>query len=265
MYIQPTRLDGLLRYMENTKIFMRVTTVSLIANTLLFAFKITAGLVSGSIAMISDAVHTASDLLTTVIVIFGYRYAHKSPKNGGKKTDCVTNNPNNCETSEAGSNIKICGTAPNISDMAPNASSVPRNPVRAECTAAIILAVCLAATGIWIGWGAANSIITGAYRGEMPMAWLALTAAIVSIIVKECLFHYVNRTAKRINSTALRADAWYSRSDAVSSVGSFAGILGVMLGAPILDPIKGIIICGLIVFAAISIFKDSLKKIKRSA
>lgn len=63
---------------------------------------------------------------------------------------------------------------------------------------------------------------------------LALIAAVVSIVVKEWMFWYTRSLAK-INSGALMADAWHHRSDAMSSVGAFIGILGARLGFPILD------------------------------
>ena len=51
------------------------------------------------------------------------------------------------------------------------------------------------------------------------------------------MFWYTRAAAKKISSGALMADAWHHRSDALSSVGSFVGILGARLGCPIMDPI----------------------------
>lgn len=61
------------------------------------------------------------------------------------------------------------------------------------------------------------------------------------------------------------ADAWHHRSDALSSVGSFAGILGARMGYPILDPIASVIICGFILKAAFEIFMDSINKMTDAA
>ena len=55
---------------------------------------------------------------------------------------------------------------------------------------------------------------------------LALMAAVVSIIVKEWMYWFTRSAAKKINSGSLMADAWHHRSDALSSIGSFAGIWG---------------------------------------
>lgn len=58
---------------------------------------------------------------------------------------------------------------------------------------------------------------------------LALIAAVISIIVKEGMFWYTKKAAAKINSSALMADAWHHRSDALSSIGSFIGILGARM------------------------------------
>ena len=79
---------------------------------------------------------------------------------------------------------------------------------------------------------------------------LALIAAVISILIKEGMFWYTRSAAKKIDSGALMADAWHHRSDALSSIGSFAGILGARMGYPILDPIASVIICGFILKAA---------------
>jgi len=89
---------------------------------------------------------------------------------------------------------------------------------------------------------------------------LALIAAVVSIVVKEWMFWYTRSAAKKINSGALMADAWHHRSDAMSSVGAFIGILGARLGFPILDPIASVAICVLIVKASVDIFRDAIDK-----
>ena len=79
------------------------------------------------------------------------------------------------------------------------------------------------------------------------------------------MFWYTRAGAKKINSGALMADAWHHRSDALSSVGAFIGILGARLGFPVLDPIASIVICLFILKAAFDIFKDALDKMVDSS
>ena len=68
-------------------------------------------------------------------------------------------------------------------------------------------------------------------------------------------------TAKKISSSSMEADAWHHRSDALSSVGSFIGILVSRLGYPILDPICSLLICVLIIKTAIEIFIDAINQL----
>lgn len=136
----------------------------------------------------------------------------------------------------------------------------PYGHERLECVASVILAVVLAGTGIGIGLKGIQKI-TAAYTTELAIpGTLALAAAVISIIVKELMFHYTRRAAYRTNSGALLADAWHHRSDALSSVGSFAGILGARMGFPVLDPLASVIICVFIEKAAIDIFRDAMDK-----
>lgn len=131
---------------------------------------------------------------------------------------------------------------------------------RLECVASIILAVVLAATGIGIGLQGIEKMIAGNY-GELQIpGMLALIAAIISIAVKEWMYWYTKAAAKITNSSALIADAWHHRSDALSSIGAFIGILGARLGFPILDPAASVVICIFIEKAAYDIFKDSIDK-----
>jgi len=74
------------------------------------------------------------------------------------------------------------------------------------------------------------------------------------------MFWYTKNAAEKINSGALMADAWHHRSDALSSVGSFVGILGARMGYPILDPLASIIICLMILYASYEVFADAVHK-----
>ena len=71
--------------------------------------------------------------------------------------------------------------------------------------------------------------------------------------------------AKKVNSAALKADAWHHRSDALSSIGSLIGVVGAMCGVPVLDSVACIVICLMILVAAIRIFIDAIKKMTDEA
>ena len=204
---------------QEKKTAMRVSAVTIAWNVILSIFKLIAGVVGHSGAMISDAVHSASDVFSTIIVILGINIA-------SRQSD---------DDHQYGHD-------------------------RLECVAAILLAVVLFATGIGIGIGGINKIITGtAGKDEIP-GMIALLAAVASILVKESMFWYTRNAARKINSGALMADAWHHRSDALSSIGALIGIGGARLGFPVLDPIASVIICVFIVKAAYDIFKDAIDK-----
>lgn len=202
------------------KIAMRVSTVSIVVNVMLSIFKLFTGIFAKSGAMISDAIHSASDVFSTFIVIIGVNIANK-------KSD----------------------------------KEHQYGHERLECIASIILAVILFATGIGIGIGGIKKIMEGNYGNLKIPGVLALIAAVVSIVVKEWMYWYTRSAAKKINSGALMADAWHHRSDALSSIGAFIGIVGARLGFPILDPIASVIICVFIGKAAFDVFKDSIDKL----
>lgn len=207
--------------MENNfeKVAMKVSFVSITANIFLSVFKLFAGLVAHSGAMISDAVHSASDVFSTIVVIIGIKI---SAKDSDKEH--------------------------------------PYGHERLECVAAIVLATILCITGIGIGYSALGNIVSGKYNSLAVPGILALAAAIISIAVKEAMFWYTRLHAKKIDSSALMADAWHHRSDSLSSIGALIGIGGARLGYPILDSIASLVICVFIAKAAYDIFKDAVKK-----
>jgi len=194
-----------------------VSIVSIVVNIALSLMKLFAGIVAHSGAMISDAIHSASDVFSTIIVIVGVRIS-------SKKED----------------------------------KEHPYGHDRMECVASLILAGLLAITGFLIGKSGVQTIASG--KAIAVPGVLALVAAAVSIAVKEWMYHYTIRAAKRVNSGALKADAWHHRSDALSSVGALIGIAGARLGLPILDPLAEIIIALMVIKVGFDIGKDSINK-----
>ena len=180
--------------MENTsQEAVKISRLSIVVNLLLSAGKLAAGLLAHSGAMISDAVHSASDVFSTLVVIVGVKLS-------GKESD----------------------------------KEHPYGHERMECVAAILLSGILLATGLVIGWEGIQKILSE-HSGLQAPGLLAAVAALVSILVKELLFRYVRRAARKLDSTALMAEAWHHRSDALSSIGALAGILGARAGFPVLD------------------------------
>ncbi len=136
----------------------------------------------------------------------------------------------------------------------------PYGHERMECIAAILLGMLLFATGLGIGYDGLSKIFgREGFVLQAPGA-IALAAAALSITVKEWMYWYTRAAAKKLNSSALMADAWHHRSDAFSSIGTFAGIFGARMGYPVLDPIASVVTCFFILRAAYHIMTDSFSK-----
>ena len=95
----------------------------------------------------------------------------------------------------------------------------PYGHERMECVAAIVLSMVLFMTGLGIGVEALTDVLKGEYSHLQVPGMLALAAAVISIVSKEAMYWYTRYYAKKIDSSALMADAWHHRSDAFSSIG----------------------------------------------
>ncbi len=197
----------------------KVSVVSIVGNIILSLFKALAGVLANSSAMISDAVHSASDVFSSIIVIIGIKISAQSSDDDH-----------------------------------------PYGHERFECVAAIVLAVVLVITGLFIGHDAIENIQNESYVTNHVPGVLALVAAVVSILTKEGMFWYTRHYAKKLDSGALMADAWHHRSDSLSSIGALVGILGARNGFPILDAVASLVICLFILKAAYEIFQDAINK-----
>lgn len=204
---------------EFQKVANKVSLVTIIGNIALSVMKLLAGVIAHSSAMISDAIHSASDVFSTFIVMIGIKLSSKSAD-----------------------------------------KEHPYGHERLECVAAIVLSIVLLITGLGIGADALKDITQGDYSNLQVPGMLALIAAIVSIASKEGMYWYTRHYAKKIDSSALMADAWHHRSDAFSSIGALVGIAGARMGFPVMDSIASLVIFLFIVKAAYDIFKDAMDK-----
>ena len=193
---------------------IKVSFITIIINFFLFLIKLIFGLISHSHAIVSDAVHSFSDVITTIGVIIGLMLASKEAD-----------------------------------------SKHPYGHEKIESIVAIILSFILFISGLSIGVIGFKDIFSS--KEILVPGFSALIVALISIITKEIMFHYTMSVAKKINSSAMEADAWHHRSDALSSIGSFLGVLMARLGFPICS----ILICVLIIKCSIEIFLDATNKI----
>lgn len=202
------------------KIAYKVSKVSIVGNLILSLLKLVVGLIAHSSALVSDAVHSASDVFSTFVVIIGVKLSSKE--------------------SDADHQY---------------------GHERLESVAAIVLAVVLCITGLFIGHNAIEVLTGGEIESIQSPGIIALVAALVSIVSKEAMFWYTRHYAIRIDSSVLMADAWHHRSDAFSSIGSLVGIAGARMGFKICEPIASVVICFFIIKAAYDIFCEAIRKL----
>ena len=214
-----TEVTAVQENINEPAIIRQVSLVSIIGNFVLTVFKLFAGIVGHSSAMVSDSIHSLSDVISTLIAFWGVRMSKKAAD-----------------------------------------KSHPYGHERIECVASLILGLLLMATGVGIGKVGLQTILSGEYDTLAVPGAIALTAAVVSIALKEAMFWYTRHYAKLLNSAAFMADAWHHRSDAFSSIGSLLGIGGAMLGFPVLDSVASVVICLCILKVAYDILKDALTK-----
>ena len=209
---------------EEKQATARLAVVGVSGNVFLAVFKLAAGLLGHSAAMISDSVHTLSDVFATVIAFIGVSISRKQAD-----------------------------------------EKHPYGHERMECVASWVLATILIITGAGIGYRCIRAIADGSYKQMQTPGLLPVIAAAVSILVKEAMFWYTMYYARKLRSSAFKADAWHHCSDALSSVGALVGIIGARHGFPVLDQIAGIIICVMILGVAVGIFRDAVEKMLDTA
>lgn len=209
---------------DRGKEIRRITVVGAIVNIILTIFKIIAGALGRSAAMVADGIHSLSDLLSDIVVLV---FTHISSKGKDKNHSFGHGKFETLATLI----VSVILVAVGAKLMADGVASI-------------------------IGVMNGNSI-------PLPGS-IALWAAIGSIIIKEILYHATIRTARRTNSPVVLANAWHHRSDALSSIGALAGIAGAMiLGEKwtILDPIASCCISIAIIVVAVKMSLPSLAEL----
>ena len=191
--------------MDRNKRIYRVTLWGGAVNVLLLAFKFTAGIAGHSAAMVADAAHSLSDFVTDIIVL---AFVHISGKPKDKSHDYGHG--------------------------------------KYETLALTIIGLMLLAVSVGIVYGGLVKIVAWMRGEQLPApGMLALLAALLSIMLKEGVFHYTIVKARELESHALEANAWHHRSDALSSIGTAIGIGGaIFLGSrwAVLDPLASVVV-----------------------
>lgn len=191
--------------------------MSITGNFVLAVFKFIFGIILNSISLIADAVHTAADVITSVIVIIGFK----------------------------------------LSSM-PADEKHPHGHGRIEFIATLIIALILIIVGVKFGMSSyyryiENTAVKGSYLVAFLMVLAALSKELMSLISTDL--------GSRIKSSALVADAWHHRTDAIASFLVAIAILGSKFGYFKVDAILGFAVSTLIIYTGVEIFIDSCSKL----
>lgn|SRR5699024_2607037 len=205
---------------ENTRPVMIATWVGIIVNSILAIIKGIGGFLAGSRALLADALHSASDIVGSIVILFGVKIAAKPPD-----------------------------------------KEHPYGHGKAENIASIIVALLLVIVGVEISISSAK-----VFFGERPVApsKIAIVILVISLVIKELLFHYKYYLGKKYSSSALIAEAWHHRSDSLSSLAALIGIIAAIIGEAYEltyliygDAVAGILVSIIVIKVGYDLAKDS--------
>jgi len=130
----------------------------------------------------------------------------------------------------------------------------PHGHGRMESVSTLIIATLLAVVGLEFLWQSISRLIR-----PVPVQgnWIVVAALVLAAAVKEWMARFSIALGRTIHSSALEADAWHHRTDAIASVLVAVGIAGVAFGHHGLDGVFGIGVSLLIVYAGIELIHSS--------
>ena len=202
----------------------RVTIVGAVLNLILIIFKMLAGILGRSGAMVADAIHSLSDFVTDVIVLVFVR---------------ISNKPRDVD------------------------HDYGHGKYEPLATALIGVLLFVVGVGVLAG-GCSSILayLRGETLGQPGM--VALWAAVVSVVTKEWLYRYTRAVGRRANSKAVVANAWHHRSDALSSVGTMVGVGGaILLGEDwrVLDPLAAVVVSVFILKVSVDLVRPCVDEL----
>lgn len=205
------------------KIAQHVTWVGFWFNACLGIAKVLGGIFSRSSALVADGIHSFSDFLSDILVIMMVGISRKKPD-----------------------------------------KRYQFGHGRFEALATVILSIILILVAAGILYEGIHNIIQYSQGEIIPRpGWVALLIILLSIIIKEWLYHYTLSTGKKIKSEVIIANAWHHRTDSFSSVATLIGVGGSFFFGEkwrILDPIAAIVVGIFIVIVGIQLAKPALEE-----
>ncbi len=191
--------------------------VSIVGNIVLFLFKLLAGLALNSIALVADAFHSLSDVLTSVVVLLGFFF-------GSKPAD----------------------------------SDHPHGHGRMEQVATLIIAIMLLGVAVSMGKGSVARIL---HQKPVHSNLTVVLLLLASAAFKEWMASFSVYLGRKINSTALYADAWHHRSDAIATLLVAVGLVVSPLGLFWLDGVLGLGVALLLLWVSWDLSRTSVNEL----
>lgn len=192
-----------------------VTWLGVGVNVLLSLLKGVVGWFTGSTALLADAGHSLSDLLSDGVTLWALILGRK-----------------------------------------PKDENHPYGHGRFETIGTLFVAVLLGVTAFEFAFYALGNLTEAQAAGPG-----GIYVALLSILLKEVLFRVTDWVGQQENSRLLQANAWHHRSDALSSVAALVGVVGAYLGYPVLDPLAGLVVSGMIFKTAWELGKQSVEEL----
>ena len=202
---------------------IRSTMISLLVSVILVLIKGTAGILGNSYALVADAIESASDVLSSLILFAGLRIAAKAPD-----------------------------------------QDHPYGHGKAEPLAATVIALIMIAAALLIVVESVSNILT---PHEVPKTFTLWILGGV-VLIKEVLFRFVDKVGEESKSTAVKADAWHHRSDAITSAAAFIGISIAIIGGEgyeIADDYAALVAAVIIIVNAYLVFRPALNEVMDAA
>ncbi len=204
--------------LEQTKLAQKISIQGMCVNLLLFIIKGIAGLMINSVSLLSDAIHSLTDIISTLVVLVGLKIstkpADKEHPYGHERIECVI--------------------------------------------ALLLGIMLFGIGGIIGYEGICKLTRPTVIKNYNTIfSLVAISTTVISIAAKEWMYRFTIHCAKKIGSPSMAADAWHHRSDAISSIGSFIGVCGIYFGFPIIDVLACLIISLFVFKAAFDICKDA--------
>lgn len=205
--------------MNNQQKLIRSTYLSILVNVLLALVKGVTGILGNSYALIADAIESITDVLSSILLLFGLRYSVK-----------------------------------------PADENHPYGHGKAEPLATFIVVGFLLVSATIIAFQSINNIRTE----QLTPSGFTLWVLLLVIAIKELFYRILKKKGKEIKSSALQADAWHHRSDAITSIIAFLGISIALVfgeGYEKADDWAALLAAGFIVYNAFMIFRPALGEI----